>query len=140
MEFEADPKVSQIADAFAADMVDFAKSQFQVDLDFTIDSVVRLEEIAESTASSKPRFSLFRRDATQKTEGFSKMLGFYLAETMRREWGGEHGWVTADGNRFYGLKLSDGALCWPVGRAEQPITQGRENDLTVYVAGIRPAS
>ena len=68
------------------------------------------------------------------------MLGFYLAETMRRQWGGDHGWVSADGNRFYGLRLSDGSLCWPVGRAQQRITEGKEDDLRAYVAGLEPPS
>jgi hypothetical protein len=138
MEFEADAKVTQVCNAYVADMLEFANSQYGLELDFSIDSVSKVEEIANDIASNKPRFSLFRRKTEQRAEGFSKMLGFYLAETMRRQWGGEHGWVTAEGARFYGLRLTDGSLCWPVGRAQQRITAGRENNLRDYVIAMEP--
>jgi len=136
--FEADEQVAEVARAYAQDLVAMARSQYAVELDYSLDSVASVERIAGDIAGSKPRFARFRPSAQAKLEGFSKMLGFYLAEVLQRHMAAEHGWVQMpDGQRFYGVRLSDGSLVWPVGRAIQRLMAGAENDLAVYVRALQ---
>lgn len=138
MNFEPDPKVQQVADAYAADLVDLARDRLGVTLDFSIASVTEVERLAEQIYLTKPRFPGLHKDFAKVMDFYAKGIGFYLAETMRRSWGGEHGIVELNGSRFYGFRFPDGGLCWPVGRAQQRLADGRENDLVFYVSQMQP--
>ena len=121
MEFEPDAMVAQIAMEYAADMVDLARSEAGVELDFSVDSVREVEAIAGRLATAKPRFGLRPRDADEKREELARTIGFYVAETLRLSWGGDHGWVSdGEGSRVYGLRLPDDALCMPGGSRPGP--------------------
>jgi len=135
MRFEPDLKVAEIAEAFSLDMVDLAKARYEVDLDYSLASIDHLERIAEQLASHKPMFARFRPGFAAQVDSASKALGFYLAEAIRRSMGAEHGWAIADDeSRIYALRLGDGTVCWPVGRAHQRLLEGAENNLRDYVA------
>jgi hypothetical protein len=134
--FEPSTEVQQVADRFAAEMVDLARDRFDRSLDFTISSIKDVDFIAEVLYRSKPRFASLRKGFADEMESYSNMLGFYVAETMRRAWGGEHGIVHLDGNRFYGLRFVDGGMCWPVGKAKKRLENGQEDDLTFYVTAL----
>jgi hypothetical protein len=138
MEFEPDAMVAQIAMEYGADMVDLARSEAGVELDFSVDSVRDVEAIAGRLAAAKPRFGLRARDAEAKREEQARTIGFYVAETLRLSWGGDHGWVSdGEGSRVYGLRLPDETLCTPVARARDRLTSGADADLVAYVAGLR---
>ncbi len=140
MEFEPDAMVAQIAMEYAADMVDLARTDAGVELDFSVDSVRDVETIAGRLATAKPRFGLRPRDADEKREELARTIGFYVAETLRLSWGGDHGWVSdGEGSRVYGLRLPDDSLCVPVARARDRLAHGDVADLVAYVAGLRPA-
>src|SRR5689334_8591562 len=117
-------------------MVDFARERFDRSLDFTIASVKDVDFIPEVLYRSKPRFSSLRKGFAEEMESYANMLGFYVAETMRRAWGGEHGIVDMNGSRFYGLQFADGGMCWPVGKAKKRLENGQEDDLTFYVTAM----
>lgn len=138
MNFEPDAQVQQIADVYAADFVELARGRLGVTLDFTIESVKDVERLAEDIRKTRPRFPALHKDYATKMDGFAKGIGFYLAECMRRSWGGEHGFFEANGSRFPGLRLPDGSLCWPVGRAQKRLSEGRESDLVVYAREMEP--
>lgn len=97
MQFQADPKVAQIAEAYAVDFVDMARADYAVTLDFGLSGIDSVERIADHIASSKPRVWFFRRHVSEKTDLFAKMIGFYVAETLLRAWSGQHGWVHDSG-------------------------------------------
>lgn len=137
MRFEADLKVGQVAEAFANDFVELGRSRYGAQLDFTVDSIAEVDRIAADLVATKPRIPILRRGFAEKMDRFSKMLGFYVAETLRRSWGAEHGWVWANGQRFYGARLDDGTLCWPVGRAQQRLAGDASSDFRSYLAGLR---
>lgn len=140
MEFEPDVMVAQIAMEYAADMVDLARTEAGVELDFSVDSVREVEAIAARLAAAKPRFGLRPRDADEKREELARTIGFYIAETLRESWGGDHGWVSnGEGSRVYGLRLPDEQLCVPIARARDRLTHGGVADLVAYVAGLREA-
>jgi hypothetical protein len=136
--FEPDAQVARVAVTYAADCVDLARSGHAIELDYTIASVAGAEELAKRIVATTPRFSLHPRERDETLDDEANMLGFYVAEVVRHEWGGEHGWVQpSDGARRTGMRLPDGSLCEPVERARQRLLRGSEYDLVAYVAGLR---
>ena len=136
--FEPDAQVARVAVTYATDCVDLARSVYAIELDYTIASVAGAEELAKRIVAATPRFSLHPRERDETLDDEANMLGFYLAEVVRHEWGGEHGWVhPSDGTRRTGMRLPDGSLCEPVERARQRLLRGSEYDLVAYVAGLR---
>lgn len=136
--FEPDAQVARIAVTYAADCVDLARSGHGVELDYTVASVAGAEDVVKRIVATTPRFSLHPRERDEAVDDEANMLGFYLAEVIRHEWGGEHGWVQpAEGSRGYGMRLPDGSLCQPIERVRLRLTRGAEYDLVAYVAGLR---
>jgi hypothetical protein len=117
MEFTEDGRYQAIAEAYALDAVDFARDNMKVELDWSDQSIERLESILD----------VFRRDmakakpSDEQLQGFSKMWGSYLGEVYRRNHGGTWGLVSDDGNTFPGMRSASGALFWPWGRVEQSL-------------------
>ena len=72
---EPDAMVAQIAMEYAADMVDLARTDAAVELDFSVDSVREVETIAGRLATAKPRFGLRPRDAGEKREELARTSG-----------------------------------------------------------------
>lgn len=128
MAFVPDEKVMQVAEAYALDMVDFARERFNVELDGSDQSVEALEEIAgvahEMYISDQPDPSAL--------DPFVKMIGSYLGEVFRRNHDAEWGWVTLEGEQMPGMRARGGGLFWPWGRAQNRIINGPEDNLWHY--------
>ena len=60
------------------------------------------------------------------------MLGSYIREVFRRNYGAEWGWVTVQGNRFPGMQRKPDSLFWPWGKALNRIVNGPEDNLWHY--------
>ncbi len=79
---------------YANDAVETARDKFQMDLDYSLESVDSLDLILESQFASMPTGwqLLYRfRPSKRKLRTLSKMWGGYLGEVIRRQWGGQ--WV-----------------------------------------------
>ena len=130
--FDADPKVQQVAEAYALDMVDYAKDTHGIELDWSNDSVQEIERIAavlhEEYKKSPP--------SSEQLEPFYKALGSYVGEVFRRKHGADWGWVSLQGGRFPGLQAKAGALFWPWGRAMNRIVNGPEDNLWHYYQAL----
>jgi hypothetical protein len=126
--FEADPKIAEIAAAYALDALNLANSDFGIELDWSDKSVEKVEEILgrlhDDMARSNPP-----EDAVWT---FAKAFGGYVGEVMRKHHGGEWGMINLDGKSFPGIQQKGGQLCWPMGRAHKRIVNGPEDNIWHY--------
>ena len=127
--FVEDQKIQQIAEAYALDTVDFADKNFDVELDWSDDSIAQIEEILaifhDQISTSKP--------SQDQILHFSKLFGSYIGEVFRRNHGATWGMVTLQGQSFPGLKADGSAgLFWPWGRAQNRLTDGPSDNVWHY--------
>lgn len=126
--FEADPKIKQIAEAYGLDMIDYARERFGFELDWSDQSVQYVERIAETLHADYKK----TRPTAETIEPFYKMMGSYIGEAFRRNHGAEWGWVSLQGGRFPGMQDKPGSLFWPWGKAQNRIINGPEDNLWHY--------
>jgi hypothetical protein len=130
--FEADAEIQKIAEAYALDMIDYAKQTHGIDLDWSDDSVQQVECIAallhDEYEKAKP--------TDDQLAPFYKALGSYIGEVFRRNHGAEWGWVTLQRNRFPGMQHRPGSLFWPWGKALNRIVNGPEDNLWGYYRAL----
>lgn len=127
--FTPEPKIQQIAEAYALDAIDFARDHFQLALDRSDASVAHVETILgvfhEQLADAKP--------SEEQIFGFAKMFGSYVGEVFRRNYGATWGLVPHGGERIAGLKFDGSSgLFWPWGRAQKRIINGPADNIWHY--------
>ena len=124
--FVVDDRYRQIAEGYALDAIDTARGNFGVELDWSDNSVSRVEEMLgimhQQLASARP--------SQAAIETFAKMFGSYIGEVYRRNHGATWGLVTIDGQTFPGMRDSQScALFWPWGRVQNRLLAGEENNV-----------
>jgi len=125
--FTEDPKLQQIAEAYALDAVDFARDRFKLALDWSDASVMHIE-----TMLAKCHEQMVNPTDEQILQ-FAKLFGSYVGEVFRRNHGATWGMVTLESQSFPGLKASGPAgLFWPWGRAQNRIRNGPEDNVWHY--------
>lgn len=131
--FTADPKIQQIAEAYALDAVYFAKNGFRLKLDWTDSSVVHVEKILGALHDQLPT----AKPTEEQIFQFAKMLGSYVGEVFRRNHGATWGMVILQGQPFPGLMAehSSGTF-WPWGRAQNRITDGPGDNMWHYYQAL----
>jgi len=127
--FTADPKVQQVAEAYAADAVDFARDRFQLTLDGSDASVAHVETILgtlhDCMHDAKP--------SAEEVFTLAKMFGSYVGETFRRNHGASWGLVQLKDETFVGMKNHEvPGLFWPWGRAQKRLKNGPEDNMLHY--------
>lgn len=134
--FVADPNIPKIAEGYALDAVDLAKSQFDIQLDWSDASIENVEKALVKMhafyAATTPR------PTQEQVMSFVKGVGSYVGEVYRRNHGGEWGMVTLNGQKFPGLRTKAGANSWPWGRVANRITDGDENNVFDYYRVLSP--
>jgi hypothetical protein len=126
--FEVHAEVAKLGEAYALDMVDFAKATIDVDLDWSDASV----EIVEEMANGLHQQYLKDNPPEEQVRQSWMMLGCYIGEVAYRNHGCTWGWITMDGNRFEDLQSPDGKLFWPAGKARGRLLTGSEDNLWHY--------
>ena len=127
--FKNDPSIQKIAELYSLDAIDFARSHFKLELDWTDESVAYIESMLtvfhDQMADEKP--------SEEQIRLFAKMFGSYVGEVFRRNHGATWGMVNLEGNEVPGLK-ADGAagLFWPWSRAQKRLTNGPEDNVWHY--------
>lgn len=125
--FVADLNIQRIAEAYALDAVDLAKSQFGMQLDWSDASIENVERalvnmhasyVAKTPTPSREQVMLF-----------AKGFGSYVGEVYRRNYGAEWGMTSINGQKFPGLRTKSGNNFWPWGRVVKFITDGDENNV-----------
>lgn len=128
--FVADPKIQQIAEAYAQDAVDFSSKQFGIVLDWSDESLANVEKVlgklstSYSTANPKPN------EAT--VTSFAKAYGSYIGEVFRRNHGATWGISSTGDQKLPSLRTHAGSIFWPWSRAYKRIVKGSEDNVADY--------
>ncbi len=127
------PTINDMMCAYAEDAVDFARDRFNVSLDYTPESVERVEHIAERLFESNPRgflSKLLRKGlTTDERDQVCKMLGGYIGEVYRRAKGGEWG----INQEFQAIGVCrDEAWIFPPAKVHKRLANGAEDNLWSY--------
>lgn len=133
------PTVHDMRVAYAQDGVEYAQQTFGGTLDYSEQSVRVVEDIlAELHEASKPKgfiAKLLKQGPSEETiNKLGKMLGGYVGEVMRKEWGGE--WTLGSdafpGEQVITLQLATGEDVWPHFKVGKRILNGPEDDVWSY--------
>ena len=129
--FTPDPKIQEIAEAYALDARDFAKKAFHITLDWSDASVEKVEVILDDLYRQK---QVMKPPPTEEqVVNFAKMLGSYIGEVFRRNHGAEWGMVTLGGGSIPGLRATGtGNLFWPMGKVQKRLENGPEDNVWHY--------
>lgn len=116
--------------------VKVAKDSYQVDLDYSEESIKRIEKIFDSLHKEIPRNFMSRLQKRGLTENqincAALMLGAYIGETIRCIHGGE--WIKEDAmgeKDVIALKVGETSI-FPSGKAYKRIVNGSEDDIWFY--------
>ncbi len=129
----ASPGINEMMAAYAEDAADFAKGKFGVDLDFSCESVEKVEEIASQLYQARPRgflIKLFRSGPSdEEIEQVCKMLGGYIGEVYRRIKGGD--WAVHPDFNALGVQRGE-AWIFPPAKVHKRLSNGAEDNLWSY--------
>ncbi|NQD36092.1 hypothetical protein HPT27_03585 [Permianibacter sp. IMCC34836] len=127
------PTINDMMVAYAEDAVDFARNNFGVSLDYTAESVEKIEVMANRLFQAKPKGFLgkFIRKGPSEEEiqTVCKMLGGYIGEVYRRTKGGE--WAINQEYQTIGLTSGE-AWIFPPAKVHKRLTNGTEDNLQSY--------
>jgi hypothetical protein len=131
--FAPDPQLQEIAEAYALDALDHAKDTFNVELDWSDDSIQQIETILgvfhDTLAEESPP-----EDAIMT---FAKIWGSYIGEVFRRNHGASWGSVTLGADTIPGMKATTSdVLFWPWGRVRDRLLDGPASNVWHYYQGL----
>jgi hypothetical protein len=134
-------ETAELMAEYAQDAVATARDKFQIDLDYTLESIDSLDIILEAQFAAIPtgwQLLYRRRPSKRKLRTLSKMWGGYLGEVLRRQWGGQ--WLAPTDGPFKGglTLLVQGTMLSPIARVHKQMVNGSEASVAVYVAGLIP--
>jgi len=129
MQFAADPGVARAASRHALELVEFAKVELNLTLDFSDDSIAAIEEVASALHADIRR----ERGSLSDVDTLVQRLGSYVGEVYRRNHGGQWGYASTQGRKVLAVKAKTGdSLMWPVERIKQRIRGGGSNNVWAY--------
>jgi hypothetical protein len=134
------PTIAEKMAAYAQDAVDFARINFQVELDYSLDSVRRLDQILENQHRDIPvgwRKLIRRGPSKVRLVMLANIWGGYLGEVLKRKWTGE--WLIPADGPFKGAAalVVAGRTLSPPTRAHKRLVNGEEASLWTYVAALQ---
>ena len=132
------PTANDMMSAYALDAVDYCNQAFGVPLDYSEESIKSVEEVLVQLYASLPKSfvsRLLKRGPSQKQiDSICKMLGGYVGEVMRRQWGGS--WKLASnvapGAVVVTLELPGGTDVWPQSKVAKRLSNGSEDNVWSY--------
>jgi len=128
-----EPTLNDVMAAYAQDAVDFARNNFNVELDYTNQSIERVEGIAARLYDAKPKGFLakvFRKGPTdEQVQGICKALGGYIGEVYRRSKGGD--WAINQELDALGVLFSE-TWIFPPAKVYKRLANGPEDNLWIY--------
>lgn len=132
-----EPSPNEIMAAYAANAVNFAQSNFGISLDFTVESIDKIEALANRLFHTRPKgfiTRLFRREPSDNDiQNVCKMLGSYIGEVYRQNKGGE--WQINHEHQAIGL-VDGETWIFPLAKVLKRITNGKKDNLSLYFAEI----
>jgi hypothetical protein len=128
-----EPTLNDVMAAYAQDAVDFARNNFNVELDYTNQSIERVEGIAARLYDAKPKGFLakvFRKGPTdEQVQGICKALGGDIGEVYRRSKGGD--WAINQELDALGVLFSE-TWIFPPAKVYKRLANGPEDNLWIY--------
>lgn len=124
------PTIDDMMEAYAEDAVDYAAKAFGVTLDYSRDSVARVEDIAAKLHKKMPKgiFKMLGLGPTEKQlDGLCKALGGYVGEVIKRQKGGT--WAINGELQVIGLQLGKDTWVFPPAKVHKRIMNGPEDNL-----------
>ena len=134
---ESQPTLTDMMTAYAQDAVDHAKSSSDITLDYSLESVRRVEQVLERLYTAVPRGVLGRLfgrgPSAQGLLTMSKMYGGYVGEVLRRAAGGEWDIDTevVPGQNTVCLRKGENRI-WPPSKVHKRLTNGPEDNVWYY--------
>lgn len=126
-DFTADPKIQRIAEAYALDALAFAREGFGLELDWSDDSIAKIEDLL---GVLHDQVALLSKEQVLQ---FATMLGSYVGEVFRRNHGAAWGMVTLQRQSFPGLMASQSSgTFWLWARARSRIVDGPSDNMWHY--------
>lgn len=118
--------LKQVVEAAEA-AISHAKEYHSVDLDYSPDTVRKVEEILAALLQGSTKLS------DDEINNAATMYGGYIGEVMRRKWGGKWYWECniAPGARVLALQIGYNKL-FPVNKVQKRLIQGSGDDVWFY--------
>lgn len=133
LSFTEDEELAKIASAYSLDAVDFARSNFGTDLDWSEASIELVERILTQLHSAMSR----ERPSDETIWSMSKVFGSYIGEVFRRANGGQWGIVEMDGKTFPGFRANEREVTfWPWSRVLNRLKNGPEDNVWHYYRAL----
>ncbi len=133
MAFQEDGRIQQAAEASALEAVGLAREKFGVELDFSDESIHRLEGVLQTLQARLAG----GRPTEQQVAHLAKMFGSYVGEVLRRNHGGPWGIVTLEGQSSPGMRIDRGGTpCWPWGRLQNRLASGTQESVWQYYSAL----
>ncbi len=127
------PTVSDMMEAYAEDAVDYAAKTFGITLDYSSDSVARVEDVAGRLHKKMPKgiFKLLGLGPSDKQlDALCKALGGYVGEVIRRQKGGA--WEINEELQAIGLQLGADTWVFPPAKVHKRIINGAEDNILSF--------
>lgn len=125
--------INEMMFAYAEDTVDFARANFGIELDFTVDSLEHVEYMAAQLYQTKPKnllSKIFRKGPTEEEiQQMCKMLGGYVGEIYRKVNGGD--WAINQEFQAIGVQCGE-SWVFPPAKVHKRLTNGSEDNLMSY--------
>ena len=127
-EFEADDGLQANARKWAEEFVTFANDKYEVDLDFSNQSIKYLDDIVEDLHQIYTK----ENPDDELIVPIARALGCYVAEVYRIFNGGDWGWVTLEDGTFPSVQTKSGVPVLPMAKALDQIKTRDDPDIWEY--------
>jgi hypothetical protein len=136
------PDIGKVMAAYAEDAIDYVRTNFQTELDYSEQSVQLVEALLGALHEQMPaelRAQCHKGPPPETIDQFAKAFGGYVGEVMRRNWGGrwKHETAAFPGEAHYTLQLRAGSDVWPHYKAGKRIINGPEDNVWDYFQTIK---
>jgi hypothetical protein len=131
--FEPDPELQELAGKQSLAAVGIAKKNFGVELDFSRESVERVEQVLGRLHDLADQ----QQPDEERVWLFAQLFGSYVGEVIRREHGGGWGMIESEGQRFPGFMFGSApTTIWPWSRVHKRLVDGAENNVWHYFVSV----
>jgi hypothetical protein len=132
-----DEEVLKSMTAYADEAVEFAAKAMDSDLDFSIESLEKVEDILDVLSSEIPKSRIMRLLGKGPEPGeiveMSKIWGAYIGEVFRRKWDGT--WTVntkiLKNDWLYALSIRDNQM-FPPAKVFKRLKNGKEDNILTY--------
>jgi hypothetical protein len=130
----ADEKLAERMAALAEGAVKLAREDYETELDYSEESLQRVEEILGRLYLDIPRGwrrIFHKRPSAKQLEAMCQLFGAYIGEVARRRWDGQWHTDTTFGRPVAGLSVLGGDI-YPVNKVYKRLMDGEGDSVWAY--------